>query len=32
MSGYLKGLKTPLSEDEVADLVAYLQTLSKPNP
>ena len=22
MSGYLKGLKTPLSEDEVADLVA----------
>ena len=32
MSGYVKGLKPPLSEDEVTDLVAYLQTLSKPNP
>ena len=30
MSGYLKNQKPPLGEAEVADLVAYLQTLAKP--
>ena len=34
MSGYLKNLKPPLGDAEVANLVAYIQTLSggKPNP
>ena len=34
MSGYLKNLKPALGDAEVANLVAYIQTLSggKPNP
>lgn len=32
MSGFLKGLKPPLSEAEVANLVAYVRTLAAAKP